>query len=154
MQQFYISTGPEERIPSLRSAGQMPVIVGPTRAGEKELRFGPGKNCGSHWHSGPAQICLQHTGTVAQFHQLGARRKLKKLCHFAIDESFDQCKKRSSFLEFMPCAELVKLNQCWFPLLTRIRKTACLIVFMSDHQTFLAVYLMSDGMSSGASIMT
>ena len=44
----------------------------------------------------------------AQFNQLGARRKLKKLDCFAIDESFGKYKKRSSFLELMPSAELVK----------------------------------------------
>ena len=39
--------------------------------------------------------------------------KLKKLLHFAIDESFENLKKRSIFLEFTPCAELVKLNPSW-----------------------------------------
>ena len=35
----------------------------------------------------------------------------KKLDHFIIDNVFESKQKRSSFLEFTPCAELVKLSQ-------------------------------------------
>ena len=47
----------------------------------------------------------------AQFHQLGARLEVQKLGRFINNNILKNEPKQSSFLEFMPCVELVKLIQ-------------------------------------------
>ena len=50
------------------------------------------------------------TMNLVQFHQLGAKRKLKKARQFFVNFCKMSCLiKRPGFLKFMPCAELEKV---------------------------------------------